>query len=408
MKGKLKAYLDNGATTKLDQKVLKAMIPYYKENYGNASSIHIAGLDAKKALETARKEIASIINALPEEIIFTSGGTESDNLAILGTINKFKEQNPGEKIHIITSQIEHPAVLNTCKALEKEGIEVSYISVDDEGTVKLDELKNSIKSYTKLITIMHANNEIGTIQPIEEIAKISQEHKILFHSDAVQSFTKVKIDVKALGIDLMTFSAHKIHGPKGIGALYIKKSTPLKPLMYGGAHEFKKRPGTENVAGAIGFATAAKLVKESDIKKMTRLRNRLIKGLLKIPNSKLNGSKKHGLCNNANVGFEFIEGEGLMMHLSDKGICVSTGSACSSNSLEPSHVLSAIGLRHEIVHGTLRFTLSRYTTVKEIDYTIHAVQEVVGKLREFSPLREGVKYTIIEGDDHHHDIQEEN
>jgi cysteine desulfurase len=408
MKGKLKAYLDNGATTKLDQKVLKAMIPYYKENYGNASSIHIAGLDAKKALETARKEIASIINALPEEIIFTSGGTESDNLAILGTINKFKEQNPGEKIHIITSQIEHPAVLNTCKALEKEGIEVSYISVDDEGTVKLDELKNSIKSYTKLITIMHANNEIGTIQPIEEIAKISQEHKILFHSDAVQSFTKVKIDVKALGIDLMTFSAHKIHGPKGIGALYIKKSTPLKPLMYGGAHEFKKRPGTENVAGAIGFATAAKLVKESDIKKMTRLRKRLIKGLLKIPNSKLNGSKKHGLCNNANVGFEFIEGEGLMMHLSDKGICVSTGSACSSNSLEPSHVLSAIGLRHEIVHGTLRFTLSRYTTVKEIDYTIHAVQEVVGKLREFSPLREGVKYTIIEGDDHHHDIQEEN
>jgi cysteine desulfurase len=401
----MKAYMDNGATTRVDPKVLKAMIPYFKEQYGNASSIHVMGLDAKKALEEARKEIASIVNALPEEIIFTSGGTESDNLAILGIINKFKIDNPGEKIHIITSNIEHPAVLNTCKALEKESVEVSYISVDEEGRIKIDELKNSIKPYTRLITVMHANNEVGTIQPIEEIAKIAQENKIIFHSDAVQSFTKVKIDVKTLGIDLMTFSAHKIHGPKGIGALYVKKSISLKPLMYGGAHEFKKRPGTENVAGAVGFATAAKLVKESEIKKMSRLKNKLVKGLLKISHSKLNGSKRYGLCNNANVGFEFIEGEGLMMHLSDKGICVSTGSACSSNSLEPSHVLSAMGLKHEIIHGTLRFTLSKYTTVKEIDYTIESVGEIVTKLREFSPLREGVKYTI-KGDeeDHHHDL----
>jgi cysteine desulfurase len=365
------------------------------------------GLDAKKALENARKEIAPIINALPEEIIFTSGGTESDNLAIFGVINKYRNDNPNEKVHVITSTIEHPAVLNSCKALEKEGVEVSYVNVDGEGMINLDELKNSIKSYTRLITIMHANNEVGTIQLIGEIAKIAQEHNIIFHSDAVQSFTKVKIDVKQLGLDLMTFSAHKIHGPKGIGALYVKKGTSLKPIMYGGAHEFKKRPGTENVAGAVGFATAAKLVKDSDIKKMTRLRNRLVKGLLKIPNTKLNGSKKYGLCNNANVGFEFIEGEGLMMHLSDKGICVSTGSACSSNSLEPSHVLIAMGLKHEIVHGTLRFTLSKYTTAKEIDYTVESVKEVVTKLREFSPLREGVKYTI-KGDEHdsHHDVSE--
>lgn len=404
----MKAYLDNGATTKVDPKVLKAMIPYFKEEYGNASSIHDMGLGAKKALDNARKEIASTINALPEEIIFTSGGTESDNLAIQGFVIKFRADNPQEKIHIITSQIEHPAVLNTCKAMEGYGVEVSYIGVDDEGMIRLDELKNSIRPHTRLITVMHANNEVGTIQPIEEIAKIAQEHKIVFHSDAVQSFTKVKIDVKTIGIDMMSFSAHKIHGPKGIGAIYIRKGTPIKPIMYGGAHEFKKRPGTENVAGAVGFATAVKLVKESDMKKMTRLKNRLIKGLLKIPHSKLNGSRKHGLCNNANVGFEFIEGEGLMMHLSDKGICVSTGSACSSNSLEPSHVLAAMGLKHEIIHGTLRFTLSRYTTAKEIDHTIHSVSEIVTKLREFSPLREGVKYTI-KGDeeDHHHDIKEE-
>ncbi|MGV8141759.1 MAG: cysteine desulfurase family protein [Candidatus Woesearchaeota archaeon] len=402
----MKAYLDNGATTKVDPKVLKAMIPYFKEHYGNASSIHVMGLDAKKALEIARKDIASIINALPEEIIFTSGGTESDNLAIYGVLNKFRTDNPGEKAHIITSQIEHPAVLNTCKALEKDGVEVSYISVDEDGMIKIDELKNNIRPHTKLITIMHANNEVGTIQPIEEIARIAQEHKIIFHSDAVQSFTKIKIDVKALGIDLMTFSAHKIHGPKGIGALYVKKGTPLRPMMFGGAHEFKKRPGTENVAGAVGFAAAAKLVKDSDIKKMIRLKKRLVKGLLKIEHSKLNGSMKNGLCNNANVGFAFVEGEGLMMHLSDKGICVSTGSACSSNSLEPSHVLSAMGLRHEIIHGTIRFTLSKYTTVEEIDHTIQAVQEIVVKLREFSPLREGVKYTIIDdGEDHHHDIK---
>ncbi|MGV8171119.1 MAG: cysteine desulfurase family protein [Candidatus Woesearchaeota archaeon] len=402
----MKVYLDNGATTCMDKKVVKAMLPYFTQEYGNASSIHIMGLDAKKALESARKDIASIINALPEEIIFTSGGTESDNMAITGVINKFRDDNPGEKIHIITSQIEHPAVLNTCKTLEKYGIEISYIGVDEEGTIRIDELRNSIKPHTRLITIMHANNEIGTIQPIEEIAKIAQEHKILFHSDAVQSFTKLKIDVKALGIDMMTFSAHKIHGPKGIGALYVKKGTLLKPIMYGGAHEFKKRPGTENVAGAVGFATAAKLVKESDIKKMSRLRKRLVNGLLKISHSKLNGSKKNGLCNNANVGFEFIEGEGLMMHLSDKGICVSTGSACSSNSLEPSHVLAATGLKHEIIHGTLRFTLSKYTTTKEIDYTIESVKEIVEKLREFSPLREGVKYTIKGDEEDHHDISE--
>jgi cysteine desulfurase len=406
----MKVYLDNGATTQVDKEVVKAMLPYFTKEYGNASSLHYAGSNAQKALSDARKKFAEYINALPEEIIFTSGGTESDNIALQGVVKYFKANNDnnGGKVHIITSNIEHPAILNTCKALENEGAEVTYLDVDEDGIISLDQLRSSIKPYTKLISIMHANNEIGTIQPIKEIGEIAKEHKILFHTDAVQTLTKIKIDVQEINIDLISFSAHKIHGPKGVGALYVKKRTPLKSITYGGSHEYKKRPGTENIPGIVGFAKALEISKHEDIEKMTKLRDRLIDGLLKIPKSKLNGSREHRLCNNANVGFEFIEGEGILMHLSNRGICVSTGSACSSASLEPSHVLRAIKLRHEIIHGAIRFTLSKYTTEKEIDYTIKTVASIVKKLRKFSALHEGKKYDIIEYEDHHdHEVKEE-
>jgi len=298
--------------------------------------------------------------------------------------------------------------LNTCKALEGWGVEITYLEVDSEGIIKLDKLRESIKPHTKLITIMHANNEIGTIQPLKEIGEIAKEHKILFHTDAVQSLTKIKIDVKDLNVDMMSFSAHKIHGPKGIGALYIKKGTPVKPITYGGSHEYKKRPGTENIPGIVGFVKAIEIAKHNDIERMTKLRNMLIDELLKIDHTQLNGSRTKRLCNNANIGFAFIEGEGILMHLSDKGICVSTGSACSSKSLEPSHVLRALGLRHEIIHGAIRFTLSKYTTEKDIQYTIKAMKNIVKRLRKFSALKEGVDYNIIEYEDNHdHDVKEE-
>jgi len=402
----MKIYLDNSATTITDKQVVKAMLPYFTKNYGNASSLHYAGSEAQKALSDARKKFAEYIHALPEEIIFTSGGTESDNIALMGVVQYYRA-NDENKIHIITSNIEHPAILNTCKALEGWGVEVTYLEVDEEGIISLEQLKSSIKPYTKLISIMHANNEIGTIQPIKEIGEIAKEHKILFHTDAVQTLTKVKIDIQDINVDLISFSAHKIHGPKGIGALYIKKHTPLKPITYGGSHEYKKRPGTENIPGIIGFAKALEISKHEDIEKMTKLRDKLIDGLLKIPKSKLNGHKTNRLCNNVNVGFEFIEGEGILMHLSDKGICVSTGSACSSASLEPSHVLKAIKLRHEIIHGAIRFTLSKYTTEKDIDYTIKTVGSIVKKLRKFSALHEGKKYDIIEYEDTHDHANEE-
>jgi cysteine desulfurase len=401
----MKIYLDNGATTMTDKEVVKAMLPYFTKNYGNASSLHYVGSDAQKALSTARKKFAEYINALPEEIIFTSGGTESDNIALQGVV-KYCKANDENQIHIITSNIEHPAILNTCKALESEGVEVTYLDVDEEGIINLDQLKASIKPYTKLISIMHANNEIGTIQPIKEIGEIAKEHKILFHTDAVQTLTKVKIDVQEFNADMISFSAHKIHGPKGVGALYVKKKTAVKAITYGGSHEYKKRPGTENISGIVGFVKALEISKHEDIEKMTKLRDRLIDGLIKIPKSKLNGSREHRLCNNVNVGFEFIEGEGILMHLSDKGICVSTGSACSSASLEPSHVLRAIKLRHEIIHGAIRFTLSKYTTEKEIDYTIKIVGKIVKKLRKFSALHEGKKYDVIEYEDHHDHVAE--
>lgn len=402
----MKIYLDNGSTTKVDKDVVKAMIPYMTKEYGNASSLHSLGQKAKEALENSRKTIAKYINAEPEEIIFTSGGTESDNIAIKGVIEYFKgvnkSNNSNEKIHIITSKIEHPAVLNVCKQLEKENVELTYLDVDSEGIINLAQLSASIKPNTKLISIMHVNNEIGTIQPVEEIGRIAKEKNIIFHTDAVQSLTKLKIDVKSFNVDLMSFSAHKIHGPKGIGVLFVKKGTPLNALYRGGSHEFKKRPGTENIPAIAGLAKAIEITKESEIEKITKLRDYFIDELLKIPSTKLNGSKEKRVCNNVNVGFAFIEGEGLLMILNEKGIAVSTGSACSSSSLEPSHVLSSLGLKHEIIHGSIRFTLSKYTTQKEIDYTIKQVKKAVKKLRKFSPLKEGVEYNVV--DDKEHDV----
>lgn len=384
----MKVYLDNGATTQVRKEAAEAMNTYFTKKYGNASSLHEFGRDAKKALEDSRKTIAKAINAEPQEIIFTSGGTESDNLALRGTAYAKKDRGN----HIITSAIEHPAILSACKELYREGFKITYVNVDKEGFIDLKELEKSITDKTILISIMHANNEIGTIQPIEEIAEIAKKHKIVFHSDAVQSFTKIHIDVKKLGIDFMSFSAHKIHGPKGIGALYVKKGTKLVKQIHGGRHEYNLRAGTENVSGAVGFAKAVELgMKNFDerVNHMIKLRDKLINDIIKkISHTQLNGSKDKRLCNNANISFNFVEGESLLMKLDMKGIAVSTGSACSSHSLKPSHVLMAIGLKHEVAHGTIRFTLSEYNTEEEIDYTLKNLIEIVKKLRKISPLWE--------------------
>jgi cysteine desulfurase len=388
----MNVYLDNGGTTKVDDEVTKDMLVYFKTKYGNASSLHEFGTEANIALQVARKTIADKINALPEEIIFTSGGTEADNLAIKGVAYANKKKGN----IIITSQFEHPAVLNMCKELEKEGFKIIYLNVSREGFVDFNQLKNEIKKYGRkiiLVSIMHANNEIGTIQPIKEIGEYCRQNNILFHTDAVQSFTKTKIDVQEMKIDLLSLSAHKIHGPKGVGALYLRKGTELQKQSFGGHHEFNLRAGTENIPGIVGFAKAANIANEENIKKMTNLRNYLIDSLLKLPNTQLNGSKENRLCNNANIAFNFVEGESLLLYLNQGGIAVSTGSACSSKSLEPSHVLLSIGLKHETAHGCIRFTLSKYTTKEEIDYTLKKVRVAVEKLRKLSPLNENVKYT---------------
>lgn len=369
----MKVYMDNGATTQVDPRVLKAMLPYYKDKYGNASSLHSKGQEVKIALEASREMIAKLINAEPEEIIFTSGGTESDNLAILGAY----------KGHVITSAIEHPAVLNVCNELNHK-----IIKVDNYGIINLKELENAIQKDS-LVTIMFANNEIGAIQPIEEIGKLCRSRGILFHTDAVQAFGKLQIDVKKLNIDLMSLSSHKIYGPKGVGALYVRKGVKLKPLFRGGGHESNRRSGTENIPGIVGFAKSAELavreMKKDNIK-LIKMRDKLIKGLTKIPNSRLNGHPKNRLPNNVNVSFDFIEGEGLVLHLDSRGICASTGSACSSTKLEPSHILTAIGLKPEQAHGSLRLTLGRFNTMKDVDYVLKIVPEIVEKLRKISPL----------------------
>jgi cysteine desulfurase len=384
-----KIYLDNAATTKVDEEVLKAMIPYFTEKYGNASSQHFAGQEAKEALEKSRKIIAKAIGAKTYEIIFTSGGTESNNLAIKGLFFA----NYPEKNHIIISKIEHDCVLNACKWLETRGAEVTYLDVDDKGFVNPQDIEKTITDKTILVSVIHGNNEIGTIQNLESIGKICKAKNVLFHTDACQSFTKVYLNVKKQNLDLMTLNAHKIHGPKGVGVLYIKDGIKIIPIAHGGGHEKNLRSGTENVSGIVGFAKAVQVANtlkgtsEKDIEYMENLRNKLIEGLLRISNVQLNGPRKNRLCNNVNISFNNIEGESIGGYLENFGICTSTGSACSSHSLETSHVLKAIGLSPVQSNSSLRISLSKYTTEEEIEYILEKLPKIVEKLRRISPLK---------------------
>lgn len=379
-------YMDHGATTPVDPLVVDAMLPYFTEKFGNASSLHSFGQEATSALEQSRQQVAASIGAKPEEIIFTSGGTESDNLAIKGIAYR----NSGKGKHIITSTIEHPAILNTCAYLEKEGFDVTYVPADSDGIIDMDELKKAIRDDTILISVMHANNEIGTIQPISDISKLAKEKSIYLHTDAVQSFGKIAVNVNELGVDMLSMSSHKIYGPKGVGALYVRKGTPLQALAHGGSHERSMRAGTENISGIVGFAKAVALADErlvDDEKHMTQLRDSLIgKVMDSIDDVELSGHPTNRLPNNVNLRFSFIEGESMLLFLDMKGIAISTGSACSSKSLEPSHVLTAIGLRPEDSHGSLRITLGKDNTQEEVDYVVDALVEVVGRLRAMSPI----------------------
>lgn len=379
-------YLDNAGTTKVSENVKKAMLPYFDEIYGNASSLHDMGQIAKEHLERARENVANLIGAEPREIYFTSGGSESDNWAI-ETACKIGEMR-GKK-HIVTSSFEHHAILNTLKEKEKQGFRVTYLPVYEDGIIKINDLKNALTDDTCLVTIMYANNEIGTIQPIAEIGAICRERGITFHTDAVQAVGHLPIDVKKQNIDMLSISGHKFHGPKGVGVLYVRKDIPLFNLISGGAQERNKRAGTENLAGIVGLSVALEdAINEMDevTKKEIELRDKLFEELSKIPHSKINGDTQNRLPNNFNMSFEGIEGESLLLLLNDKGICASSGSACTSGSLDPSHVLLSIGLPHEIAHGSLRLTLSKYTTEDEINETIKAVPEVVAYLRSISPV----------------------
>ena len=371
-------YMDNGATTMVASEVVEEMNKYFSENYGNASSLHNKGQFTRNAIEKAREILAKKINASSDEIIFTSGGSESDNFAIKGYVYANRENGN----HLITSKIEHPAVLETMKGLTEDGFEVTYLDVDKNGFVSLEELRNAINEKTLLVSIMHANNEIGTVQDIETIGMICKEKGVAFHTDAVQSFTKENIDVKKQNIDLVSFSSHKIHGPKGVGALYVKKGIKLKKMIDGGHQEFDMRAGTENVPGIMGFAKAIELFSDEDILRIKELRDRLMKGLLSIGGVFVNGSLEKHLANNLNVSFEGVDSKHLLLYLDEAGICVSTGSACSSDSLKPSYVLEAIGLNHERLNGSLRFTLSKYNTEEEVDFVIEKVKEIIGKLRK--------------------------
>ncbi|NTW73176.1 MAG: cysteine desulfurase NifS [Eubacteriaceae bacterium] len=385
-------YFDYAATTPIDKEVLKTMIPHLEEDFGNPSSVYSFGRDARKSVDDARDSVAKIIGAQNKEIFFTSGGTESDNWAIKGVAYANKDKGN----HIITTVIEHHAVLHTCKYLSKQGFEITYLPVDEYGLIDLDELKNAIKDTTILISVMFANNEIGTIQPIEEIGKIAKEHKIYFHTDAVQALGSVKIDVNALNIDLMSISSHKIYGPKGVGALYIRKGVKIDNLIHGGSQERKKRAGTENVPAIVGFAKACDLAfdnLDNYIEGSTKLRDYMIKGILEsIDEVRLNGHPTKRLPGNVNVSIRYIEGESILLSLDLIGIAASSGSACTSGSLDPSHVLLAIGLTHEIAHGSLRLTIGKYTTKEEIDFVLDKLPGIIQRLRDMSPL-----YEIKEG-----------
>ena len=375
-------YLDNAATTKVDEKVLKSMIPYFQEKYGNASSQHLMGQEAKRALEESRRVVAKSIGAKTDEIIFTSSGTESNNLVLKGLFFSNLDKN-----HIITTKIEHDCIMNACEWLKKRGARITYLDVDEKGFINLQQLEKSINSQTLVVSIIHGNNEIGTIQNLEAIGKICRKKRVYFHTDACQSYTKVPINIKKQNLDFVTLNAHKIHGPKGVGALYIKEGIKITPLLHGGGHEFNLRSSTENISGIVGFAKAVKISKNSDIKKMKKLRDKLIKGILEIPNTKLNGAEENKrLCNNINVCFNNIEGEAIGGYLDAYGISSSTGSACSSNKLNKSHVLKAIGLTDLQANTSIRLSISKYTTEKEIKYVLEKLKNIVEKLRRMSPL----------------------
>lgn len=382
-----KLYLDYAATTPVKKEVLDEMMPFFMEDFGNASTVYSFGKKAKNAVVKARKQVADLIGATPEEIYFTAGGSESDNWALKGIA--FENKKKGN--HIITSKIEHHAILHTCEYLEKyHGFEVTYLDVDENGKIDLNELESSIKDSTILITIMFANNEIGTIEPIKEIGEIAKKHNVIFHTDGVQAAGNIEINVSDLNVDLLSMSAHKIYGPKGIGALYIKKGVKIQNLIHGGAQERKKRAGTENTAGIVGYGKACELARlgmKEHIKKSMYLRDKLIKNIIeKIPKTKLNGHKTDRLPGNVNFAFEYIEGEGMLLLLDFFGIAASSGSACTSGSLDPSHVLLSIGLPHEKAHGSLRISIGDFTTEDDIDYVIEHLPGIVQKLRDMSPL----------------------
>ena len=376
-------YLDNAATTPVDKKVVEAMLPYFSEKFGNASSQHTLGLEAKRELERSRDVIAKALGAKSEEIIFTSGGTEANNFAIKGAI-----WATGKK-HIITTKIEHDCVLNSSKWLEKQGCRVTFLDVDKEGFINLEQLKKEITPETAIVSVIHANNEIGTIQDIKAIGEICRGNGVYFHTDACQSFTKTELNVKKQNLDLVTLNAHKIHGPKGVGALYIRKGIKITPLLHGGGHEQGLRSGTENIPGIVGFAKAVKLTKSEHVKHMKKLRDKLIDGILKISNTRLNGASPESgkrLCNNIDISFNDIEGEALGGYLDAYGIASSTGSACSSHTLEPSHVLKAIGLSDLEANSSIRLSLSRENTEQEIDKVLEVLPKIVIKLRKISPF----------------------
>ena len=381
-----KIYMDYAATTPVDPRVLKAIRPYFLNNYGNSMSIHSFGRQAKESLEDSREMVASLMNADAKRLIFTGSATESDNLVLKGIA--FANRKKGK--HIIVSSIEHHAVLEPAKWLETKGFEVTYLPVDKYGLVDLNKLENAIRKDTILVSIIFGNNEIGVIQEVEGIGKICREKGVYFHSDATQAFGKVPIDVKKMNIDLLTVNAHKMYGPKGVGGLYMRDGIEIEPLIHGGGHEFGLRSSTVNVAGIVGFAKAVEIQKKemnSDAKKQIKFRDGMIKEISKIPDSRLNGHATKRLPNNVNFSFSYIEGESLIMQLDMKGIAASTGSACSTESLEPSHVLLAIGLKHEEAHGSLRLTLGKYTKKEEVNYVLKVLPGVVKKLRKISPFK---------------------
>jgi cysteine desulfurase len=370
-------YFDNAASTKVDERVLKEMLPYFTEKYGNASSVHEKGMEAKRALEDSRSIIAKAIGANKDEIYFTSGGTESNNFALKGLFfSNFPKKN-----HIITTKIEHDCVINTCKWLEKQGARVTYLEVDKDGFVNPKDIQNAITDKTIVISIIHGNNEIGTIQNIEAIGKICRDKKIFFHTDACQSFTKVPIDVRKQNLDLVTLNSHKIHGPKGVGALYIRGGIEITPLLHGGGHERGLRSGTENISGIVGFAKAAEIANKKDIEKMKELRDKMINNLLKIPGIKLNGPRENRLCNNVNISFDNVEGEVVGGYLENDGILTSAGSACMSHSTGISHVLKAIGLSDEKASNSIRLSISRFTTEEEVDYFLERFKKIISKFQ---------------------------